>query len=174
MNIVWDPPVNFPDRAARRQGWVNMSAFGARLSLLGDLELDQRSAAGPFFLQTLEETPWENDQSETRERYKDNPVELAYALYKYHSITHLNALVPALAMWIKIDCKGIYEMTGNMTGDTDHRVLLWKGPKGWSKERFNFWRQRFEAISQISELEQKTRDDAKEAAILMRKVQEEN
>jgi len=151
-----------------------MTAFMARLSILGDPELDLRGSAGPDFLVTLEETPWEDDQTETREQYKDNPVELAYALHRYYSISQLDALVPALAMWIRINCKGIYEMTGTMTGDTDHRVLLWKGTKGWSKERFNFWRQRFEAISQISELEQKTRDDAKEAAILMRKVQEEN
>lgn len=86
----------------------------------------------------------------------------------------LDATVPAAAAWIRINAKGVYEMEGEMNGEYAYNPTNWKGKVGWSKERFRFWRDRFEAISGFKGIEGRTRRDAREAAEIMRKIDEEN
>lgn len=57
-----------------------------------------------------------------------------------------------------------------MNGEYAHNATNWKGKTGWSKERFRFWRDRFQEISHMDLLDEITKEDAKEAAKTMREI----
>ncbi|CAG8975985.1 hypothetical protein HYALB_00011540 [Hymenoscyphus albidus] len=93
----------------------------------------------------------------------------------------LNGIVPAAAIWIKRAGREIYEKSGDM----DSGVFL-EYPKdwerydigdrpGWSRERFRFWRSRFELISnlELAAVTKATKDLAKEAAEIMANIESE-
>lgn len=61
-----------------------------------------------------------------------------------------------------------------MNDEYDFDATTWTGSRGWSKERFAYWRERFEWISKVTILEKKTKEDAREAAELMKKIEEAN
>ncbi|RDL38480.1 uncharacterized protein BP5553_02820 [Venustampulla echinocandica] len=174
----WEPA---EERAANRQGWINMNAFGAKLSLCGAPELDERPRAALLMRQALEKTPWEvfhhPDLDEEEDLEDDDYPTWRAHQFELRDVRTLNSSVPAAAMWMKINASGIYEMNGRpMTGDYDcHRAdSNWKGEPVWSKERFAFWRERFEWISNVSVLDKETKKAAKEAAEAMKKVEDEN
>jgi hypothetical protein len=54
----------------------------------------------------------------------------------------------------------------------DPKPRSWTGSLGWSKARFHHWMERFEWISTVTALEKKTRAVAKEAAEIMRQIEE--
>ena len=147
--------------------------------------LDNRKIAGRILRQTLEHTPWEvyhhpdiDDppfmDPEDYPAWREHQLEL-------QDIRSLNAYLPAAAVWIKINGKGIYDMNkieGKMEDEwepnRDPEPRTWRGPLGWSKERFHHWMERFDWISKVTALDTKTRDDAREAAEIMRKIEKEN
>jgi hypothetical protein len=94
------------------------------------------------------------------------------------SIRSLDAYVPAAAIWININEKGIYEMEGKMGAEYETsrgpELSSWESPLGWSKARFHHCMERFEWISTITATEKKAREDAKEAADIMRQIEETN
>lgn len=88
-------------------------------------------------------------------------------------INELNGKVPAAAVWININGNDIYEAKGHITGEYDYETSEWKGEKGWSKERWAFWKDRFAAISKEETLSLETREIAKKAAESMGKIEKE-
>jgi hypothetical protein len=83
-------------------------------------------------------------------------------------------MVPATAVWINFNRKEIYESTGEMSGEYDWITNEWKGKKGWSKKRWEFWRERFIAVSTEEAVSEETREIAKKAAELMEKTEAGN
>jgi hypothetical protein len=179
---VRDKAPSDPERRAARQAWLNVNAFEAKLSTKEIELLDNRKIAGRVLRNALEYTPWELHHYP----HIDDPPFMDpddYPAWREHeleliSIRSLDACVPAAAVWIKINGKGIYDMEGKM-GDEyepsrDPEPRSWNGPLGWSKARFHHWMERFEWISTVAALEIQTREDAKEAAEIMRKIEEVN
>ncbi|CAG9982042.1 unnamed protein product [Clonostachys byssicola] len=78
--------------------------------------------------------------------------------------TVLDALVPAAAQWI-IHCpRELYEKAvegGEMDSEYDHNGTNFGTKKGWSLDRWAYWRKRFEEISNMENLEDSTRRIAK-------------
>lgn len=153
-----------------------MNTFCAKLSTYRIPRLDQRSRAAWVMRHTLEKTPWEvfhhADIDEREAEYPDDEVVREWCDYELEvrDVRVLNTWVPAAAAWIKIDGKGIYEMEGPMIGESEWNPTNWKGPEGWSKERFAYWRERFEWISKVTALDKATRKDAAVAAGLMKEI----
>jgi hypothetical protein len=176
---VADLPSTDPNRDAKRQGWLNVNVFSAKLSTYGVPELDERSRAANVLRDTLERTPWEVHHHPDIEEEEENMEEDEYEEYRRNElelrdVRTLNATVPAAAAWIKINGKGIYEMDGPMETEYDWDKTNWTGKKGWSKERFHYWRERFEWISKVTALDKATRGEAKTAAELMKQIEEGN
>jgi hypothetical protein len=68
----------------------------------------------------------------------------------------------------------LYEKTGPIGFEYDWEESDWKGEKGWSKGRFEFWRKRFEQISILKStaVEVKTQSVARNAAQRMKNIEE--
>lgn len=181
-----DWPSNEEKRDVKRQGQVNRHAFLAKLATYGLPKGDDqvRAHAGFTFRSTCEFAPWEkvhfpeieewyeegDDEDEWRE-HRDRELELV-------SIRILNAKVPAAAQWIKYTCERVYEMKGELFGEYDWQEdslnVKWKGEKGWSKERFRFWRERFEWMTTVTALEHSTKKIARECADSMKQIEEKH
>ena len=153
-----------------------MNSFCAKLSLKGDSKVDRRWDSDWVFRTPLEKTPWENKDNSDLLEGVDLELENQRAEYEYQleqrDIRSLDFWIPGAAAWIKINGKGIYDMEGKMSREYDWDKSNWEGPKGWSKERFGYWRERFEWVSTVEALDNRTRDDAKEAVIIMKKIEE--
>lgn len=52
------------------------------------------------------------------------------------------------------------------------REELWQGSPGWSKERWEFSRQRFEWVASVTALDRRTKNIAREAAEEMARISE--
>ncbi|PVI01373.1 hypothetical protein DM02DRAFT_641888 [Periconia macrospinosa] len=174
------------NREARRQGQVNEHAFMAKLSSRGHgqncLPIDELVRSGFVFRSTCEFAPWEkvnfpdiddffdegDDEEEWRE-YRDRELEL-------HSIKILNIKVPAAYHWLKHEGDRIYRLQGPMNGEYEWQnealQVKWTGEQGYSKERFAFWRERFEWMTKVTALEHSTQRLAKECAELMQAIEE--
>ena len=181
--IVTDWPSREPDRDAKRQAQINQHAFLAKLSAQEIPEYDQIGRAGYTLRSTCELAPWEkvhfpmieelydeddSDNEEDWPKIRDEKLEL-------HSIRTLNAKVPAAAQWIKMTGQRLYEMEGDLSGEYDWQDeelnSKWTGGKGYSKERFAFWRERFEWITTVTALEKSTQRIARECAERMKEIE---
>ncbi|GAB0137779.1 hypothetical protein EsDP_00006032 [Epichloe bromicola] len=172
------PRSDDPERDSKRQAWTNINAFCAKISTRGVPALDERSRAAWTFKETLERAPWEQfHHSDIDEQLDDDPddevvaAECAYEL-ECRDVRVLEYWVPAAAAWVKYNARGIYEMEGKMSraDEEDWEPTTWKGKKGWSKERFAYWTERFEWISKVTALKRETRKEAANAAETMKKV----
>ena len=151
---VTDWPSNKKDRDAKRQAQANQHAFLAKLSTYEVPEYDQIDRAGFTLRSTCEFAPWEKvhfpkieelydedneDNEEDWPKIRDEELEL-------HSIRILNAKVPAAAQWVMSTGQRLYEMEGDISGEYDWQNEAlnskWTCGKGYSKERFAFWRDR--------------------------------
>jgi hypothetical protein len=157
-----------------------VNAFCAKLSALGTPELDQRQRGFWVLEDALESTPWEKrDNSDIEQRRNpDDPDNIGYLTWRaqalhLRSVSVLDAKIPAAAAWIQYDCKGLYEMQGEKEFEVERARdgSLWKGPLGWSRERYSFWKERFLAVSTMEELERGTRDVAMQAAESMLRIE---
>jgi len=151
-----------------------LNSFSAKLSTRNVPELDERDRSAFIMRHTLEKTPWEFPPEITAD-----PEDFQYQTkFEYemelHNVRKLDIWVPATAAWIRINPRGLYQMAVEerpMYTERDWIPTNWKGKKGWSKERWAFWIERFEAIGGIPELEEKSRELAREAASSMRRVE---
>lgn len=172
------PRADDPDREAKKQAWVNINNFCATLSKTRTPELDERSLSAWVLKEALEKAPWEEashpDLEEMLEEDPDDEVVAEEVAYEYESrkVGVLEYWVPAAAAWMNIDAKGILEMKGRISvaDDEEWEPTLWRGRKGWSRERFEFWRGRFEVISGMEKLSESTRNEAVEAVRCMEAV----
>lgn len=155
-----------------------MNAFCAKISTRRIPELDERQRAAWLFKEALERAPWEQfhhpDIDEQLDEDPDDEVvaeECAYEL-ECRDVRVLEYWAPAAAVWMKIDARGIYEMEGKISeaDEEDWDPTMWKGQKGWSKERFAYWIERFEWISKVTVLSRSTRKEAADAAESMENV----
>ncbi|KAF7541003.1 hypothetical protein G7054_g959 [Neopestalotiopsis clavispora] len=182
FNLEWSefawnfqqPSSTDPDRKAKCQSWINMNAFCAKLSAYSDPRLDMLSDADWIIRHTLEKTPWEvyhhPDIEEDEEfRGEEYPAFRDYELEK-RDVRSLNYWVPGAAVWFKLNSNGIYELEGPMAHEHDWSSTNWNGPKGWSKDRFAYWIERFDWISKVTALDRETRQLAVEAAQAMKQV----
>ena len=127
---------------------------------------------------TLEYAPWEKFHYPKIEEYiQDIDDDFLYSKARDEElemidIRSLNGFVPAAAVWIEYCGKEIY-MSETSLGDETPAYDLWKGPAGWSKARWAFWKERFELISTFTALDRKTRRIAKRILEQMGKIEQE-
>lgn len=110
-----------------------MNAFSAKLCSQG-LPPGGEIQRGGKVLRTTLEKPW-------------SPAE----------IKALDGWVPAAHQWIKYCAYELYVQDGDMGSEWPSK---WKGKKGWSKERWAFWKQRFQWVTTLSPLKDSTREIA--------------
>ncbi|KAL7624427.1 hypothetical protein AAE478_005991 [Parahypoxylon ruwenzoriense] len=158
-----------PDRDVHRQANVNQNAFLAKITAHASgtdagktiVALDQRERGAKALIRALERTPWdENSVTFDPEGYK---------------VTGLDGYVPAAAQWITYCAEGMYDISlsggPRMPWEYPHTGTNWGVQRGWSRERWDFWRKRFLEISTMPELKEGTRLVAKECAERMGEVE---
>jgi hypothetical protein len=171
-----------PDRDLQHQAQTNQHAFLAKLSTYDIPELNQIGRAGFTLRSTCEFAPWElvhfprieelydSDDDDNADWPKRRDLELERV-----SIKILNVKVPAAAQWIRHVGQRLYEMQGNLEGEYEWQNEAlnskWTGAKGYSKERFRSWRERFEWISTVTALEKETQRIARECARRMAEIE---
>jgi hypothetical protein len=171
-----DPSSRDPERDSKRQAWINENLFSAKLSTYKIPQLDERHRAGFVMRHTLEKTPWDSPPLSLQTPIDPNDSDYSILVaqreheLELHDIKRLDNWIPAASVWIQINAQGLYEMEGPMNTEREWIVTNWKGKRGWSKERYGFWRERFEVIGDIGELEEKTRELAREAAKIMKSI----
>lgn len=175
-----------PERKQRHQAQLNQHAFCAKLSTNQDVpEIDQIGRAGFVLRSTCEFAPWERVHFPEIEEYYDPPedgdeendewwqthrdVELERS-----SIKILDIKVPLAAEWLRVVGPRLYHMEGRLEGEWDWQTdvlnVKWKGEKGWSKERWVFWKERFEWMTKVTALEKWTQRTAGDCADMMGKI----
>jgi hypothetical protein len=178
---VTDWPSTDKDRDAKRQAQINQHAFWAKLSTYEVPELDEISRAGFTFRSTCEFAPWEKVHFPEIEEYYDPEDEEEWPAIRDREleltcIQILNAKIPAAAQWTKHVGQRVYEMEGGAERKYDWQKeafnVKWTGPKSFSKERFVFWRERFEWMTTITALEKSTQRIARECADHMKEIEE--
>ncbi|KAF7114424.1 hypothetical protein CNMCM5793_008728 [Aspergillus hiratsukae] len=175
-----DHPLSDPQRDEKRQSWVNANSFAAKLYARGIRanNVGHLRHGGWVLRKTLEKAPWEKfhhedieqeledlDNDEDDEEY----CELRDRVLEEIDIRTLNGWVPAAAQWIRYCGKEIYQMEGSMGREF---ATKWAGSEGWSKERWAFWKERFEWISSVTALDRKTRRIAKEMVEQMASIEQ--
>jgi hypothetical protein len=135
--------------------WMNLNIFSAKLSATKIPALDELDRGGNTLRDTLE-----NIQSNS----------------SGEDLKIFNGLIPAAAVWIEICGKEIYaqegEIAGGWPGD-DNETSEWNGKRGSSKERFAFWRSRFQDLSTYHKggINEEVRKTSRETADLMVKIE---
>jgi hypothetical protein len=176
-----------PERALKQQAQTNQHAFCAKLSTHSDIaELDQIGRAGFAFRSTCEFAPWELTHFPDIEDWydpEDDPADFDWPARRdleleRVNIKMLNAKIPAAAKWLKHVGERLYQMQGEMAMEHEWQNeklnVKWTGPKGYSKERFAFWRERFEWMTRVTALEKETQKMARECAERMKEIERKN
>ncbi|RHZ57496.1 DUF3632 domain-containing protein [Aspergillus thermomutatus] len=175
-----DHPLYDPQRDEKRQSWVNVNSFTAKLYARGIRanHVGHLRHGGWVLRKTLEKAPWEKFHHEDIEQEledldndddDDEYCEQRDRLLEEIDIRTLNGWVPAAAQWIRHCGKEIYEMEGSMGREFPTK---WTGSEGWSKERWAFWKERFQWISSVTALDRKTRRVAKEMVEEMASIEQ--
>ncbi|KAF2712011.1 hypothetical protein K504DRAFT_372745 [Pleomassaria siparia CBS 279.74] len=92
-------------------------------------------------------------------------------------IEKYNSLVPAAATWVISLGKELYDLEKDMApaspnhGNPAVGGELWKGKPEFSKGRWALWKKRFGEISKMEELNEETKEIAKEAVEAMEKAE---
>ncbi|RAL15960.1 DUF3632 domain-containing protein [Aspergillus homomorphus CBS 101889] len=173
---------NEAKRDAERQRFVNANIF--TIKFYQRLPRPNRFGSlinrGSWVLRkTLEHAPWENfhhprvensirDIEEDEEAFYNQKRDEALEVL---DVRTLNGFVPAAAVWIGYCGKEIFEKEGSL-GREIAAYDKWKGQGGWSKERWAFWKERFEWISNVTALDRKTRRIAKETVEWMGQIEQ--
>jgi hypothetical protein len=111
---------------------------------------------------TLERTPWDKNSPTYDE---DGP-----------KVTSLDPKVQAASFWIRYCGEELYNDSlkgGDMIMEYARNGTNFGIIKGWSKERWSFWKRRFLEISEMEELLPETRYVAKESAERMDAIEKE-
>ncbi|KAJ5581519.1 hypothetical protein N7535_000139 [Penicillium sp. DV-2018c] len=84
----------------------------------------------------------------------------------------LEPWVPAAVAWISILGKEIYEWNEEFDGALGRGGPLWRGKYGFSKERWQFWRERFEYLSSTELVSgDELKKSASEAVLIMQRIE---
>ncbi|KOC15623.1 hypothetical protein AFLA70_269g001881 [Aspergillus flavus AF70] len=159
-----DHSFNATTRDQERRGFAKANVFTAKLYLrIRPNTFGYFSGFGSQVLRkTLESAPWEKFHHPSIEAYIEEAEEdwwynkLCDEELEVIDIRTLNGFVPAAAVWIEYCGKEIHDKGGYI----DQEIPAWDkwtGPAGWSKERWAFWKERFEWISTVTALDRQTR-----------------
>ena len=80
--------------------------------------------------------------------------------------------VPVAAEWILIAGRQLFLCKDDYSSKRILSIRLWKGKHAFSKERWQLWARRFEEIGECEQVAPRTREVAKEAAGMMKRVEE--
>ncbi|KAE8312646.1 hypothetical protein BDV41DRAFT_588900 [Aspergillus transmontanensis] len=142
-----DHSFNETTRDKERRGFVNANIFTAKLYL----RIRRPNKFGYFIgfgSQVLRKT-LESGEDWLYNKLRDEELEVI-------DIRTLDGFVPAAAVWIEYCGKEIHDKGGYI----DQEIPAWDkwtGLVGWSKERWAFWKERFEWISTVTALDRQTR-----------------
>ncbi|KAB8222949.1 hypothetical protein BDV33DRAFT_229029 [Aspergillus novoparasiticus] len=152
-----------------RRGFANANVFTAKLYL----RIPRPNKFGYFIdfgsqmlKKTLELAPWEKSHHPRIGAYSEE-VEEGWLYNKLRDeelevidIRTLNGFVPAAAVSVEYCGKEIHDKGGYIDQEIPARDK-WNGPAGSSKERWAFWKERFEWISTVTALDRQTRKIAR-------------
>jgi hypothetical protein len=159
---------------------MNQHAFLAKLSTYEVPEIDQIGRAGFVMRSTCEFAPWEKVHFSDIEEYYELVDEADWPATRDRELENvniriLNDKIPYAAQWIRLVGDRMYRMEGKLENEHDWQNealnCKWTAPKGWSKQRFSFWRERFEWMTTITALEKSTQKVANECADIMRNIE---
>jgi hypothetical protein len=134
--------------------WTNMNFFLA--SLTGKEIADNSIFAIWAMRQALETTHQDDDESTAVEKY--------------------NTYVPTAAVWVFGGFRVLYHKEEDLTpkdkkfGNPAKGGPLWKGKAEFSRERWNFWSERFAEIGKMDEVSEDTRIVARDAVQAMERA----
>lgn len=173
LDFVIANTYEYPDDGIDK--WLNINKYLTKLVTKGYMEEEILQWAGELLQNVLETTLWEEHHHPDIDAMEAEMDEEEFEEWKEDMLEHndvrqLNGTVPGLAEWIKSHGSRLYGMTGPMNSEPN---ALWKGPHGWSKERWEFWQKRFEWISLVTILARSTKDIAKEMAKEMARISRE-
>jgi hypothetical protein len=161
-------PVDDPDYEKNKAGHIARHEFLAMLSADNLPNLDFRARAGPLLCRTTEETPWDPNSVTAAGPVDDwDPKERAG-----NQVSRLDVDVPACLSWFQTCAGDLYDMADHtdaqpMRWEDGDRLTNWTGPKGWSLERWAYWRRRFEEIADMEVLKPETREMARKCVVKM-------
>ncbi|KAI9793195.1 MAG: hypothetical protein M1816_000616 [Peltula sp. TS41687] len=142
------------DRVEERQGLQNFNAFEARLTRDGTC--DCRMTAVWALKEALEQEPDPRNPA----YHRQGPV--------------LDCFVPVAAEWISIAGQALLDGGHKDYGGAGDGGRLWKGKRGFSPERWQFWKERFGVISEHEQVSDETKQVAREAKDRMTKIENES
>ena len=85
------------------------------------------------------------------------------------AVRHLSATVPVAAQWIIYAGPLVYN-----TYDCPHPKMdrgIWNGQPGFTKPRWDFWKERGNWVAELTKLPQETREVAKKMADAMQEIE---
>ncbi len=134
----------------KRQRWCSLNAFEARLTRHSTCSRQYTALCA--LRGALESEP----DPRSRAYHQQGPV--------------LGLYVPVAAEWI-FQCGHVLFASKESWDSESHGKGLWKEKPGFSPERWQYWKQRFLAISEHDQASAETKQVAKEAAEQMAKVE---
>jgi hypothetical protein len=137
--------------------WANLNFLFARIAGK-ELENVDLGTYAIFAMRTALEDDHQDDPTST-------------AVQKY------DAYIPAAAAWILGYGHGLFKIQKDLTpaddnqGDPARGGELWKGKSEFSKDRWNFWKERFAIVAKMDGLLEMTRVQARDAVEAMERSQ---
>lgn len=129
------------------EAWANINHFFALVTAQG---LEDLSIFAIWAMREALETPQEDDDGAT-------------------AAQKLDAYIPAATAWVIGTGENLFKKQKDLTptdpkqGNPARGGKLWEGKAEFSKDRWEFWKNRFYEISSFEGLKEKTRDIAKDA-----------
>jgi hypothetical protein len=100
-------------------------------------------------------------------------LDVIVSAFEKKSLTawELELNIPAAIQWL-LHATRIILRDGHLMGtDWGTQSELWQGKEGFSRERWNFWKDRLEQIQSQDELDDKTKQLARKASVAMSKAE---
>jgi hypothetical protein len=142
---------NEQEKARRKLAWINACAYSARLATTGDEALSSYGAG-------LERAHWAISDALEHDSRDEEPGSLEAAAQVF--------LYAASELYRR--CK-----EGPKEGIPNKKDVLWKGEKGFSLERWGFWRERWSVFAKSEGLSHEARGVAQKAFDAMKEVEDE-
>jgi hypothetical protein len=139
-----------PNHAEKQQHWQNLNAFLARLTSLKIWLFHQYAICA------------------LREALEDKPDRRSVkSCSEYPTSETLELQLPIAAKWIELAGNVLVKLDFEFEGEIGRGDRLWKGKKGFCRERWRLWRTRFIEISELEGAREKTVEVARRTAELM-------
>lgn len=165
---AWYDRDPLPEIKADHQKYINLNAFGARLTASGTSDLKLTGLMS--LCVALEDECWIHPPNLPVNGAKQGKQEVPYP------IQCLNAIIPLAAPWLLIAGKTFFECEEEweINSEDGHKAIggkLWKGKPGFCKERWALWKERLGLIGDMDELADETRKTAIEVLKRMTEIE---